>query len=51
MTVAERRRDRIWDWLYSKGVVLTANCRGVLAPPVLEELGFDRASSASTSAR
>jgi len=40
MTVAERRRDRLWDWLYSKGVVLTANCRGVLAAPVLEELGF-----------
>jgi demethylmenaquinone methyltransferase/2-methoxy-6-polyprenyl-1,4-benzoquinol methylase len=40
MTVAERRRDRIWDWLYSKGVVLTANCRGVLAAPVLTELGF-----------
>jgi demethylmenaquinone methyltransferase/2-methoxy-6-polyprenyl-1,4-benzoquinol methylase len=40
MTVAERRRDRVWDWLYSKGIVLTANCRGVLAAPVLSELGF-----------
>jgi ubiquinone/menaquinone biosynthesis C-methylase UbiE len=40
MTVAERRRDRVWDWLYSKGIVLTANCRGVLAAPVLAELGF-----------
>ena len=40
MTKAERRRDAIWDWLYSKGIVLTANCRGVLAAPVLRELGF-----------
>jgi ubiquinone/menaquinone biosynthesis C-methylase UbiE len=40
MTTAERRRDGIWDWLYSKGIVLTANCRGVLAAPVLGELGF-----------
>jgi ubiquinone/menaquinone biosynthesis C-methylase UbiE len=40
MTKGERRRERIWDWLYSKGVVLTANCRGVLAAPVLRELGF-----------
>jgi demethylmenaquinone methyltransferase/2-methoxy-6-polyprenyl-1,4-benzoquinol methylase len=42
MTLAERRRDRVWDWLYSKGIVLTANCRGVLAAPVLAELGFGR---------
>lgn len=40
MTKAERRREAMWDWLYSKGVVLTANCRGVLAAPVLLELGF-----------
>jgi ubiquinone/menaquinone biosynthesis C-methylase UbiE len=40
MTKAERRRDGIWDWLYGKGIVLTANCRGVLAAPVLGELGF-----------
>jgi ubiquinone/menaquinone biosynthesis C-methylase UbiE len=40
MTKGERRRHRIWDWLYSKGVVLTANCRGVLAAPALWELGF-----------
>ncbi len=40
MTKGERRRDRTWDWLYSKGVVLTANCRGVLAAPALRELGF-----------
>jgi ubiquinone/menaquinone biosynthesis C-methylase UbiE len=40
MTKAERRRDGICDWLYSRGVVLTANCRGVLAEPVLLELGF-----------
>jgi ubiquinone/menaquinone biosynthesis C-methylase UbiE len=40
MTKGERRRERTWDWLYSKGVVVTANCRGVLAAPVLSELGF-----------
>jgi ubiquinone/menaquinone biosynthesis C-methylase UbiE len=40
MTVGERRAHRIWDFAYERGVVLTANCRGVLAAPVLEELGF-----------
>ena len=40
MTVGERRRHRVWDWAYEHGVVLTANCRGVLAAPVLAELGF-----------
>jgi ubiquinone/menaquinone biosynthesis C-methylase UbiE len=40
MTVGERRRHRVWDWAYAHGVVLTANCRGVLAAPVLRELGF-----------
>jgi demethylmenaquinone methyltransferase / 2-methoxy-6-polyprenyl-1,4-benzoquinol methylase len=40
MTKGERRRDRVWDWLYARGLVLTANCRGVLAAPVLRELGF-----------
>jgi ubiquinone/menaquinone biosynthesis C-methylase UbiE len=40
MTKGERRRERIWDWLYERGIVLTANCRGVLAEPVLHELGF-----------
>jgi ubiquinone/menaquinone biosynthesis C-methylase UbiE len=40
MTVGERRRHRVWDFLYSHGVNLTANCRGVLAAPVLLELGF-----------
>jgi ubiquinone/menaquinone biosynthesis C-methylase UbiE len=40
MTKGERRRERVWDWLYAKGLVLTANCRGVLAAPVLRELGF-----------
>jgi ubiquinone/menaquinone biosynthesis C-methylase UbiE len=42
MTKGERRRERIWDWLYERGVVLTANCRGVLAEPGLRELGFGR---------
>jgi ubiquinone/menaquinone biosynthesis C-methylase UbiE len=40
MTKGERRHHRVWDWAYSRGVVLTANCRGVLAAPVLRELGF-----------
>lgn len=40
MTVGERRRHRVWDWAYAHGLVLTANCRGVLAAPVLAELGF-----------
>jgi ubiquinone/menaquinone biosynthesis C-methylase UbiE len=40
MTKGERRRHRIWDWAYERGVVVTANCRGVLAAPVLRELDF-----------
>lgn len=40
MTKGERRRHRFWDWAYARGVVVTANCRGVLAAPVLRELGF-----------
>ena len=40
MTKGERRRHRIWDWAYERGFVVTANCRGVLAAPVLRELGF-----------
>ena len=44
MTKGERRRHRIWDWAYGRGFVLTANCRGVLAAPVLRELGFSGVS-------
>jgi ubiquinone/menaquinone biosynthesis C-methylase UbiE len=40
MTKGERHSHRFWDWLYARGIVLTANCRGVLAAPVLHELGF-----------
>jgi ubiquinone/menaquinone biosynthesis C-methylase UbiE len=40
MTIGERRRHRVWDALYARGLNLTANCRGVLAAPVLEEVGF-----------
>jgi ubiquinone/menaquinone biosynthesis C-methylase UbiE len=40
MTKGERRTHRVWDALYARGVDLTANCRGVLAAPVLDELGF-----------
>jgi demethylmenaquinone methyltransferase / 2-methoxy-6-polyprenyl-1,4-benzoquinol methylase len=41
MTKGERRMHRIWDALYARGINLTANCRGVLAAPVLGELGFE----------
>ena len=41
MTVGECRRHRVWDALYARGLNLTANCRGVLAAPVLEEVGFE----------
>jgi ubiquinone/menaquinone biosynthesis C-methylase UbiE len=41
MTVAERPWHRVWDALYARGINLTANCRGVLAVPVLEQLGFE----------
>jgi ubiquinone/menaquinone biosynthesis C-methylase UbiE len=40
MTVGERKSHRVWDFFYSHGINLTANCRGVLAQPVLQELGF-----------
>jgi ubiquinone/menaquinone biosynthesis C-methylase UbiE len=40
MTKGERPRHRFWDALYARGINLTANCRGVLAAPVLRELGF-----------
>jgi demethylmenaquinone methyltransferase / 2-methoxy-6-polyprenyl-1,4-benzoquinol methylase len=40
MTKGERRSHRMWDWAYARGFALTANCRGVLAAPVLRELGF-----------
>ncbi len=40
MAKAERARDGVWDFLYARGLVLTANCRGVMAAPVLAEAGF-----------
>ena len=40
MTKGERPWHRVWDALYARGLDITANCRGVLAAPVLEELGF-----------
>jgi ubiquinone/menaquinone biosynthesis C-methylase UbiE len=40
MTKGVRSWHRVWDYLYARGIVLTANCRGVLAAPVLSELGF-----------
>lgn len=42
MTKGEPLRHRLWDALYERGLSLTANCRGVLAAPALEELGFTR---------
>jgi ubiquinone/menaquinone biosynthesis C-methylase UbiE len=41
MTKGEARHHRIWDALYAHGLVLTANCRGVLAAPLLHTLGFE----------
>jgi ubiquinone/menaquinone biosynthesis C-methylase UbiE len=40
MTKGERPLHRLFDTLYAHGLSLTANCRGVLAAPVLRELGF-----------
>jgi ubiquinone/menaquinone biosynthesis C-methylase UbiE len=40
MAKAERRRHGFWDAAYARGLQLTANCRGVLAAPVLAEVGF-----------
>lgn len=42
MTPGRARRHRVWDWLYGHGINLTANCRGVLAAPVLADLGFQQ---------
>jgi len=40
MTKGQRPLHRVWDALYARGIDVTANCRGVLAAPVLEQLGF-----------
>ena len=40
MTKGGPRRHRFWDALYARGLSLTATCRGVLAAPVLAEVGF-----------
>ncbi len=40
MTKGQRPWNRVYDALYARGLSLTANCRGVLAAPVLAELGF-----------
>src|SRR4051812_543093 len=40
MTVGERPWHRHWDALYARGLSLTADCRGVLAAPILSQLGF-----------
>jgi ubiquinone/menaquinone biosynthesis C-methylase UbiE len=40
MTKGEAPQERIWDALYARGIDLFVNCRGVLAAPLLQELGF-----------
>jgi ubiquinone/menaquinone biosynthesis C-methylase UbiE len=40
MTKGQRPWHRLYDALYARGLSLTANCRGVLAAPVLHELDF-----------
>jgi ubiquinone/menaquinone biosynthesis C-methylase UbiE len=42
MTKGERPWHRLYDALYARGLSLTANCRGVLAAPVLHQLGFTK---------
>lgn len=41
MTKGKSRRHQFWDALYRRGVRLTGPCRGVLAEPVLRQLGFE----------
>lgn len=40
MTQGQRPEERVWDALYARGIDVFVNCRGVLAAPLLEELGF-----------
>ncbi len=40
MTKGERPQEQIWDALYAGGIDVFVNCRGVLAEPLLRELGF-----------
>jgi demethylmenaquinone methyltransferase/2-methoxy-6-polyprenyl-1,4-benzoquinol methylase len=40
MTKGQRPCHRLYDALHARGLSLTANCRGVLAAPVLRKLGF-----------
>jgi ubiquinone/menaquinone biosynthesis C-methylase UbiE len=40
MTIGERAWHRHWDALYARGLSFTANCRGVLAAPILQQLDF-----------
>jgi ubiquinone/menaquinone biosynthesis C-methylase UbiE len=40
MTKGARPWHRFWDALYRRGLPISANCRGVLAAPVMQELGF-----------
>lgn len=40
MTKGERPWHRFWDVLYQRGLSLSCNCRGVLAAPLMQGLGF-----------
>lgn len=40
VTPGERRRHKLPELLYGTGLPLTGNCRGILAGPLLEQVGF-----------
>ena len=40
MTKGETPQERVWDALYARGIDVFVNCRGVLAAPLLQDLGF-----------
>jgi demethylmenaquinone methyltransferase/2-methoxy-6-polyprenyl-1,4-benzoquinol methylase len=40
MTKGALPHHQVWDALYARGIDLFVNCRGVLAAPALEDLGF-----------
>ncbi len=40
VTPAEKRRHKLPELLYGTGLPLTGNCRGILAEPLLRQVGF-----------
>jgi ubiquinone/menaquinone biosynthesis C-methylase UbiE len=40
MTRGGKRHHQVWDALYARGIDVFVNCRGVLAAPLLEAVGF-----------